>query len=241
MIFQEPMSSLNPCFTVGFQIGETLKTHLDLERGRARQAHRRASGRGRHSRSRAPRSRLSPSALGRHEPARDDRDGARLPAQTPDRRRADDGARRHHPGANPRSSDAAAPRQRHGAGAHHPRHGRRRRDRRPGHCPICRAAGGDERARASCSPIRIIPIPRRCWRRCRSGRTGGGLPAIPGVVPGQFDRPRGCLFSPRCAFVFDACHDARAAAGGARARPRALSDAACSPGFRARSSCKARA
>jgi dipeptide transport system ATP-binding protein len=32
------------------------------------------------------------------------------------------------------------------------------------------------------------------------------LPAIPGVVPGQFDRPRGCLFSPRCAFVFDACH-----------------------------------
>jgi dipeptide transport system ATP-binding protein len=31
------------------------------------------------------------------------------------------------------------------------------------------------------------------------------LPAIPGVVPGQFDRPRGCAFSPRCAFVFDAC------------------------------------
>ena len=32
MIFQEPMSSLNPCFTVGFQIGETLKTHLNLKR-----------------------------------------------------------------------------------------------------------------------------------------------------------------------------------------------------------------
>ena len=32
MIFQEPMSSLNPCFTVGFQIGEALKTHLDLKR-----------------------------------------------------------------------------------------------------------------------------------------------------------------------------------------------------------------
>ena len=26
MIFQEPMSSLNPCFTVGYQIGESLKT-----------------------------------------------------------------------------------------------------------------------------------------------------------------------------------------------------------------------
>ena len=34
------------------------------------------------------------------------------------------------------------------------------------------------------------------------------LPAIPGIVPGPFDRPRGCLFAPRCAFVFDACHDA---------------------------------
>ncbi|MFZ4534514.1 MAG: ATP-binding cassette domain-containing protein, partial [Alsobacter sp.] len=32
MIFQEPMTSLNPCFTVGFQIGETLKTHLGLDK-----------------------------------------------------------------------------------------------------------------------------------------------------------------------------------------------------------------
>jgi dipeptide transport system ATP-binding protein len=31
------------------------------------------------------------------------------------------------------------------------------------------------------------------------------LPAIPGVVPGQFDRPRGCLFAPRCAYAFEAC------------------------------------
>jgi len=31
------------------------------------------------------------------------------------------------------------------------------------------------------------------------------LPTIPGVVPGQFDRPEGCLFSPRCAFATDRC------------------------------------
>jgi dipeptide transport system ATP-binding protein len=31
------------------------------------------------------------------------------------------------------------------------------------------------------------------------------LPSIPGVVPGQFDRPDGCLFSPRCAFAVQAC------------------------------------
>ncbi len=30
MIFQEPISSLNPCFNVEFQIGETLKTHLGM-------------------------------------------------------------------------------------------------------------------------------------------------------------------------------------------------------------------
>jgi len=34
------------------------------------------------------------------------------------------------------------------------------------------------------------------------------LPAIPGVVPGQFDRPSGCLFAPRCEFVFAACRAA---------------------------------
>jgi dipeptide transport system ATP-binding protein len=32
MIFQEPMSSLNPCFTVGFQIGEVLREHLGMAR-----------------------------------------------------------------------------------------------------------------------------------------------------------------------------------------------------------------
>ena len=31
------------------------------------------------------------------------------------------------------------------------------------------------------------------------------LPTIPGVVPGQFDRPAGCLFSPRCTFADDRC------------------------------------
>jgi len=35
MIFQEPVASLNPCFTVGYQVGEVLGCHLGL-RGRAR-------------------------------------------------------------------------------------------------------------------------------------------------------------------------------------------------------------
>jgi dipeptide transport system ATP-binding protein len=36
MIFQEPLSSLNPCFTVGFQIIETLRLHLGLSKKQAR-------------------------------------------------------------------------------------------------------------------------------------------------------------------------------------------------------------
>ncbi|MCQ0986528.1 ABC transporter ATP-binding protein [Jiella marina] len=36
MIFQEPVASLNPCFTVGFQIKEALRAHTDLDR-KARQ------------------------------------------------------------------------------------------------------------------------------------------------------------------------------------------------------------
>ena len=39
MIFQEPMTSLNPLFRAGFQIGETLQAHLGLSR---KEAHTRA-------------------------------------------------------------------------------------------------------------------------------------------------------------------------------------------------------
>ncbi len=36
MIFQEPTTSLNPCFSIGFQIAETLKLHLGMDRQQAR-------------------------------------------------------------------------------------------------------------------------------------------------------------------------------------------------------------
>lgn len=36
MIFQEPVASLNPCFTVGFQIEEVLRIHLNLDKAARR-------------------------------------------------------------------------------------------------------------------------------------------------------------------------------------------------------------
>jgi len=36
MIFQDPTTSLNPCFSIGFQLAETLRLHLGLDSGAAR-------------------------------------------------------------------------------------------------------------------------------------------------------------------------------------------------------------
>jgi peptide/nickel transport system ATP-binding protein len=56
MIFQDPMTSLNPVYTVGWQIEEQLKEHYEL--ARARRARRRVARPGGHSPGRAADRRL---------------------------------------------------------------------------------------------------------------------------------------------------------------------------------------
>ena len=134
MIFQDPMTSLNPVHQ-GRQ-ADRRGDHAATRASRKREAWKMAVellakvGIPDADRARQP---VPVRVLGRHAPARHDRHGDLLQPRHPDRRRAHDGARRDHPGADHRrrARDAGAVRlRRH---HHHPRPRRRRRDRRQGH------------------------------------------------------------------------------------------------------------
>ena len=207
MIFQEPMSSLNPCFTVGFQIGETLKAHLKLNRAaretrilellaevgisdperRARAYPHQLSGGMSQRVMIAMALACRPKLLIADEPttALD----VTIQAQILDllmRERRDNGMGlvliTHDMGVVAETADRVIVQY---AGQQMETNDTRELFADPHH-PYTAAL--------------LAALPERANER--------RLPAIPGIVPGPFDRPRGCLFSPRCAFVFDACHDA---------------------------------
>ena len=127
MIFQEPMTALNPVFTIGFQIVETLRTHFDIgpedARVRALELLRLVEIPNPETADR----RVPAPAVRRSAPARDDRPGAGVRPEAAHRRRADDGPRRHGPGRDPQAHARPALAHRLGHRADHPRHGRRRR------------------------------------------------------------------------------------------------------------------
>jgi len=207
MIFQEPMSSLNPCFTAGFQIAEALKTHLGLDR-KAREARviellaevgipdpaRRADAYP-HQLSGGMSQRVMiamalacrPKLLIADEPttALD----VTIQAQILDlllklRRETGMGLVliTHDMGVVAETSDRVIVQY---AGQRVEANATRELFADPHH-PYTAAL--------------LAALPERA--------TGRRLPAIPGVVPGQFDRPPGCLFAPRCAFAFDLCRRA---------------------------------
>jgi dipeptide transport system ATP-binding protein len=204
MIFQEPMSSLNPCFTAGFQIGEALKTHLGL--GRAARKKRvielleevgipdpvRRAGDFPHQLSGGMSQRVMiamalacrPRLLIADEPttALD----VTIQAQILDLLMA---LRRqngmslllitHDMGVVAETADRVIVQY---AG-------------QKVEANATRALFADPHHPYTAALLSALPEHAR----------GRRLAAIPGVVPGQHDRPRGCLFSPRCGFVFDRC------------------------------------
>ena len=86
MIFQEPMTSLNPVMTIGRQIGEALMLHQNLSQKRALARSIEMLQLVGIPEPQAARQGISAPALGRHAPARHDRHGARLQSQGADRR-----------------------------------------------------------------------------------------------------------------------------------------------------------
>ena len=207
MIFQEPMSSLNPCFTVGFQIGETLRTHLGLDRKtRARRVvellqevgipdpERRAHAFP-HQLSGGMSQRVMiamalacrPKALIADEPttALDVTIQAQILDLLVSLRRQNGMALvliTHDMGVVAETADRVVVQY---AGQQVETNTTRELFADPHH-PYTSAL--------------LAALPERATQK--------RLPAIPGVVPGQFDRPSGCLYAPRCGFVFDACHRA---------------------------------
>ena len=99
MIFQEPMTSLNPVYSVGNQIAETARLHEGLS---ARAARDRAVEMLHAVGIPAPEKRVDefPSAFGGNAPARDDRNGPHPQAARIDRRRAHHRAGRHGAGSD---------------------------------------------------------------------------------------------------------------------------------------------
>ena len=49
-------------------------------------------------------------------------------------------------------------------------------------------------------------------------KEGSRLSSLPGIVPGQYDRPAGCLLASRCAMAFARCHTERPAYAGTHER-----------------------
>ncbi len=127
MIFHEPMTSLNPVFTVGFQIAEALKYHRGMERAAAR---RPAIELLDHVRIPNARERFDSFPHTLYAPARHDRHGARLRAEAAHCRRAHDCPRCDRPATDPRSHQIAAERDGHVGAVHYPRYGRGCRHRR---------------------------------------------------------------------------------------------------------------
>ncbi|MFT4792866.1 MAG: dipeptide transport system ATP-binding protein [Paracoccaceae bacterium] len=204
MIFQEPMSSLNPCFTAGFQIKEALRLHLGMNRA---QRHKRAIELFEMVGIPAPEQRLnafphqlsggmcqrvmiamaiacSPKLLIADEPttALD----VTIQAQILDLLtglQKDTGMAliliTHDMGVVAETAERVS----------------------------VQYAGQkvEEQSVTDLFSVPHHPYTSALLAALPERATGRLLPTIPGVVPGQFDRPDGCLFSPRCQFADDRC------------------------------------
>ena len=215
MIFQEPMTSLNPCFTVGFQIDETLRTHLGGTRAERRRkaidllrqvgipTPEKRIGAFPHQLSGGMNQRVMiamaiacrPKLLIADEPttALDVTIQAQILDLLLDLRREEGMALiliTHDMGVVAETAERVAVQY---AGQKVEEQPARDLFANPHH-PYTAAL--------------LAALPEQA-----AGKT---LPSLPGGVPGRFDRPNGCLFSPRCAFATDRCRSVQPDRAGSR-------------------------
>jgi dipeptide transport system ATP-binding protein len=205
MVFQEPTSSLNPCFTVGFQLGETLRVHEGLDR---RAARRRSIELLEQVGIPAPESRLGafPHQLsgGMNQRVMI----AMAIACNPRLLIADEPTTALDVTIQAQILDLLMSLQ---------------RERRMALILITHNMGVVAETAQRVMVMyagqvveeqpteRLFQLPRHPYTAAllaalpERSRGKQHLPTIPGVVPGLHDRPRGCLFNPRCHFATDRC------------------------------------
>lgn len=204
MIFQEPMTSLNPCFTVGFQLMEAMKTHLDLDKKQRRQ---RAISLLEEVGIPAAETRLSsfPHQLSGGMSQRVMI--AMALACNPKLLIADEPTTALDVTIQAQILDLLATLQKekgmsivlitHSMGVVAETAQRVIVQYAGQKVEEQRVVGLFEKPRHPYTAALLAALPERA--------TGRRLPSILGVVPGQFDRPKGCLFAPRCTFTTDLC------------------------------------
>ena len=208
MIFQEPMTSLNPCFTVEFQLVEAMKTHLDLTKAECR---KRAISLLEEVGIPAPETRLSayPHQLSGGMSQRVMI--AMALSCRPKLLIADEPTTALDVTIQAQILDVLA---------------RLQKEKSMGLVLITHSMGvvAETAQRVSVhyagqkveeqSVAGLFAWPRHPYTAALLAAlpersTGRRLHSIAGVVPGQFDRPQGCLFSPRCQYATDLCKTTR--------------------------------
>ena len=194
------MTSLNPVQTVGAQVMRGDPAARATSPARLRAAACSSCSRWSASPTQEPLRRLSAPALGRAQAARDDRDGAGDAAEAADRRRADHGARRDDPGADPRAAARLSAKT--GTAMLLITHDLGVVNEVADRVAVMYAGRSSRRARArSCWAHRAIPTRRACCARsprprrgasgsrrsrawCRAGPVAAGLP-LPPALPSR--------------------------------------------------------
>ena len=204
MIFQEPMTSLNPCFTVGFQVMEAMEAHLDLDRAQRR---KRAIELLEEVGIPAPETRLSafPHQLSGGMSQRVMI--AMALACRPKLLIADEPTTALDVTIQAQILELLVGLQKNtGMGLVLITHSMGVVAETAERVSVQYAGQKvEERPVQSLFADPHHPYTAALLAALPERATGRRLPSIPGVVPGQFDRPTGCLFSPRCQYATDLC------------------------------------